>query len=194
MKLLIAAVSFVLYGVVCFGQEKALALDERGKLIYYEVVEIKGSPKDSLAGRALSHLKKMPIAIKIDSMSGDTTISASGKMAISKNTLSMARPLGQVTYNLYVEVKTGKYRFWLTNFVFIPYMRDRYGNFVPSTAIGSPLERDPGKLAAADWDGYKKITAREAAAFAENFKKAMATSIVAETAVKPKPAISTKNW
>lgn len=194
MKLLLIAASFLLVTTACIGQEKNLPLDERGKIIYYEVVEAKTVPPDSLLARAIFFLKQTPKTLKIDSLRGDTAIKASGKLAITKNALSMARPLGEMAYNLYVEVKKGKYRFWLTDFTFVPYTRDRYGNFVPANPIGSPIERDPGKLAAAEWAGYRKITAREATAFAEKFKKAMATNISIEKSEKPKNTISTRNW
>ncbi|RZK84776.1 MAG: hypothetical protein EOO98_16520, partial [Pedobacter sp.] len=38
---------------------------------------------------------------------------------------------------------------------FIPYQRDRYGNFVASTTVGIPLESNPGKLNAGEWAAYK---------------------------------------
>jgi hypothetical protein len=73
-------------------------------------------------------------------------------------------------------------------------MRDRYGNFVPETTIGIPLEREQSKLRAAEWIGYQKITAREAKALGEQFKLALATRIYAAETPKPKNIISTKKW
>ncbi|RZK80007.1 MAG: DUF4468 domain-containing protein [Pedobacter sp.] len=179
----------------CVAQDKPLSLDERGKLIYYEVVEVKTTPKDSLFSRAAAFVNRENKKLKLISASADTALEASGKMMISKNALGMSRPSGEVSYNFYAQIKQGKYRFWLTDFVFVPYMRDRYGNFVPSTPKGNSLDSDPGKLSAGDWASYKKMTARESKVLADQFKEALATSISKDSpAAKPKNTISTKEW
>ena len=194
MKFLYAALPIMMFSAICVAQDKPLAVDERGKLIYYEVVEVKGTPKDSLYSRAEAFLKRESKKLKIKSPAVDTVLEATGKMMISKNALGMSRPTGEVSYNFYAQLKDGKYRFWLTDFVFVPYTRDRYGNFVPSTPIGTPLDRDPGKLSAADWAGYKKMTARESRLLGDHFKEALATAIASQNPAKAKTTVSTKEW
>jgi hypothetical protein len=194
MKSFLTGLSLLFCTIGTFAQEKALAVDEQGKLIYYEIVEAGNTPKDSLISRAQAFFLANTRELKLNTVKGDTQAEASGKMLISKNTSGISRPYGEVAYQFYVEVKEGKYRFWLTDFNFVPYMRDRYGNFVPSTTIGTPLEREPGKLRAAEWSEYQKITAREAKALAERFKKALATRIDTSEAPRPKTTISTNKW
>jgi hypothetical protein len=194
MRILLTSLYLLLFILSSFGQDKPLPFDERGKLIYYEVVATTTTPKDSLISRARTFFESDVKKYKISSIKADTLLEATGKMMISKSALGMARPLGAVDYNFYAEVKEGKYRFWLTDFVFVPYMRDRYGNFVPTTTIGTPLEREQGKLREAEWLSYQKITAREAKTLAEQFKSALATMIYAPEAPKPKNTISTKKW
>jgi len=194
MRILLTSLSLLLFTISLFGQDKPLPFDERGKLIYYEVIADTKTPKDSLVSRAKAFFESDVKKYKISSIKGDSLLQATGKMMISKSALGMARPMGAVDYNFYVEVKEGKYRFWLTDFVFVPYMRDRYGNFVPTTTIGTPLEREQGKLREAEWLGYQKITAREAKTLAEQFKTALTTMIYAPEAPKPKNTISTKKW
>ena len=194
MKSLLASLSILFLSTSSFAQDKPLPFDERGKLIYYEVVESTKTPKDSLISRASAFLNADVKRFKVVSVKGDTLVEATGKMLISKNALGMARPMGAVDYNFYAEVKEGKYRFWLTDFVFTSYLRDRYGNFVPSTAIGTPLEREQSKLRAAEWLSYQKITAREAKTLADQFKQALATKIYTAESPKPKNTISTKKW
>jgi hypothetical protein len=193
MKLLLTSIIFLSATIASFAQDKPLPVDERGKMIYYEVVASGKTPADSLLTRARTFLESDK-KFKISTSTTDTAIAATGKMMISKSALGMARPMGAVDYNFNVEVKEGKYRFWLTDFVFIPYSRDRYGNFVPETNIGVPLEREQGKLRAAEWLGYQKITAREAKAIGDRFKNALATRIYAKESPKPKQTISTKKW
>lgn len=194
MKSLLASLSILFLSTSSFAQDKPLPFDERSKLIYYEVVESTKTPKDSLISRASAFLNADVKRFKMVSVKGDTLVEATGKMLISKNALGMARPMGAVDYNFYAEVKEGKYRFWFTDFVFTSYLRDRYGNFVPSTAIGTPLEREQSKLRAAEWLNYQKITAREAKTLADQFKQALATKIYTVEAPRPKNTISTKKW
>lgn len=194
MKFLFGFSIFLLAAVCSFGQDKPLDFDERGKLIYYEVVETKGVSKAQLDARALAYFKKSGKSMKLKTVPADTLMRAEGKMVITKTALVLSHPSGEIQYNFYVETKEDKYRFWLTDYEFIPYQRDRYGNFVPSTVIGIPLERKPGKLNAGEWDTYLKHATSQSKLIAEQFKIAM--SAQKELAPKPKtPAsISTKKW
>jgi hypothetical protein len=194
MKSLISSFFLLLITLFSFAQDKPLPFDERGKLIYYEVVESAKAPKDSLISRAKAFLKADAKKFKLSTVKGDTLIEAKGKILISKSALGLARPMGDLDYNFYVEVRDGRYRFWLTDFIFIPYMRDRYGNFVPSTTIGTPLEREQSKLRSAEWQSYQKIAAREAKSLGEQFKVALATTVSPAGIPKPKSTISTKKW
>ncbi|MFA6277328.1 MAG: DUF4468 domain-containing protein [Pedobacter sp.] len=173
--------------------ESVLSVDEQGKLIYYEVVALKGTAKDSLKIRAINYLKKQNKDIQLKSAQGDTAFIATGKMIINKTLLVMSHPSGEILYRFQVEVKEGKYRFWLSDFSFIPYQRDRYGNFVASTTIGTPLETDPGKLNAGQWKEYHVQTAKYAKDLAVKFKQFMASkNLIAEPL--PEKKVISKNW
>lgn len=182
------------FTTVGFAQDKPLSNDDRGKLIYYEVVELKDVPQDSLNMRAAAFFKKSAKLLKVKSSSTDSVIQASGKMVINKSALVLSRPSGEVLYNFYVETKGGKYRFWLTDFGFIPYQRDRYSNFVPSTTVPVPLERKPGKLNATEWAGYVKATTQEANALAVRFKAFMKNKTIAPPVVKTVPVSPGQKW
>jgi len=173
--------------------EKLLPVDEQGKFIYYEVVTLKGTTQDSLKRRAINYFKNQNKDVQFKSAQGDTAFIATGKMIITKTLLVMSHPSGEILYRFQVEVKEGKYRFWLSDFSFIPYQRDRYGNFVASTTIGIPLEREPGKLNAGQWKEYQLQTATYAKGFAVKFKQVMASSNPRVESVPEKKVIS-KNW
>ena len=177
-----------------FSQDKPLSNDDRGKLIFYEVVESKDVSKGSLNDRVTAFFKKTGKSLKVQSAEADSVTVASGKFVIHKTALVMSRPSGEVLYNFYVETKNGKYRFWLTDFRFIPYQRDRYSNFVPSTTVATPLEHKPGKLNAAEWSGYVKATTREVNAFALRFKDAMLNKHVVLPVEKTVPVVPTQKW
>ncbi|TKC07685.1 DUF4468 domain-containing protein [Pedobacter frigoris] len=176
------------------GQDQSLSYDERGKFIHYEVVEQSGVSKVNLSARANRFFKQKAKLLKMTSKVADTIMQAEGKFIINKTALVLNRPSGEVKYNFYIECRDDKYRFWLTDFVFIPYQRDRYGNFVASTTVGTPLENEPGKLNAAEWKGYINNTGKEAEILTAQFKESMADKQEIKPATKSRETISTKKW
>lgn len=192
MKSVCSIFFLLLISLVSAGQE--LSYDERGKLIYYEVVAQNGVSRDDLVTMAIRFFKQKAKQFKLKSEMTDSLMLADGKMVISKTALVLNRPSGEVKYSFYAEFRDGKYRFWLTDFMFIPYYRDRYGNFVASTTIGVPLEKDPGKLNSAEWKNYISNTGKEAVTLAAQFKENMTNKQEFKPAVKSMETISTKRW
>jgi hypothetical protein len=178
---------------LCKAQNELLQVDEQGKFIYYELVEAKGSVKAHLMERAVLFFKKPNIDLKLKSVSGDTVFIGVGKLIINKTLLVMSHPSGEILYHFQAEVKEGKYRFWLTDFNFVPYQRDRYGNFVATTTRGLPLENNPGKLNLAQWKEYQTQTASYALQFAKVFKDHMANTAPPMVPVREKPVVK-KDW
>ncbi len=174
------------------AQTESLAINENGKFIYYEVVKLEGATSDLLMGRLDSYLKKQK-TLKVKSTAGDSAILGNGKFVINKTLLVMSHPSGEVLYNFNAEVKEGKYRFWLSDFGFIPYQRDRYGNFVATTAKPTPLEDSPGKLNEGQWKEYQAQTAKYAQDFADRLKKHMADEKPVEVPAPSKKVVS-KSW
>ncbi|SFH16834.1 DUF4468 domain-containing protein [Pedobacter insulae] len=157
----------------CDAQNELLGVDEQGKFIYYELVEINGMPSAQLSEKVTDFLKKTFKDVKQKEVHGDSSFMAVGKLVINKTVLVMSHPSGEISYHFRAEVKDGKYRFWLSNFNFIPYYRDRYGNFVAATHKGTPLENNPGKLNAVQWREYQIQAAQYAHHFAQSFKDYM---------------------
>ncbi len=175
------------------AQSDMLPIDERGKFIYYELVEAPGVMKEQLGERVAFFLKKQVKDLKVKAIQGDTSFVAAGKLIINKTVLVMSHPSGEVLYHFQTEVRNGKFRFWLTDFNFFPYQRDRYGNFVTTTNRGIALEDNPGKLNAAQWKEYQVQTAKHAAQFAQSFKDYMAAKM--DTQVRPKEnLVVRKDW
>lgn len=170
---------------------RELQKDESGKYIYYEVVPQIPVSADSLAFRAKAffNLKKMA-----SFLADSTALEQRGKFVISKTAFVLSHPSGEISYNFRFEIKGERYRFWLTDFLFIPYQRDRYGNFVPSTVKGIPLEKIPGKLNAGEWASYVSDAGRQSAALAAEFKEYLSASQQAKPLNKPQFRISTKSW
>ncbi|GGH19124.1 DUF4468 domain-containing protein [Pedobacter zeae] len=175
------------------AQQKQFAKDDNGNFIYYQVVDSQSLSKDTLLQRAKSFVNVVQKkTMKAESIT-DTSVLAKGTMIIDKTILVVGHPSGEVSYNFVFEVRKGKYRFWLTDLLFIPYQRDRYGNFVATTKIGVPLERTPGKLGAGAWKDIVNSTYTKIEKFGEDFKRYLATDRV-EKAKKRTETISTKKW
>jgi hypothetical protein len=192
MKFLLSfLISFSLFSANA-QTETTLPVDESGKFIQYEVVNSTSKP-ELLQARANDFIKKKSKTLKLKKSQSDTIMMANGKFVINKTLLVMSRPSGEVIYDFQVEIKEGKYRFWLTDFKFIPYMRDRYGNFVASTTVGVPLENNPGKLNASEWAAYKTQTFKFAKEFAVEFKNEMANTTPTTTKPVEKKVVK-KEW
>lgn len=190
----IATLLLLFLQLTCMAQEKPLVLDDQGKLLYYEVLKGQDSSADVLRQRAADFLKSHSKTLKLNAKSTDSLLQASGKFILQKTALVLSRPSGEVSYQFNVETRAGKYRFWLSDFSFVPYQRDRYGNFVPETAIGIPMERKSGKLNAAEWDGYLKALTKEVNVFAATFKEAMKQAVASPAVKQTVPVISTTKW
>jgi hypothetical protein len=168
-----------------------LPKDETGKYIYYEVVsDVKSA--DSLKARLLDFLAKNKKELKYKA-TNDKVTTAEGKMVINKSMAMMSHPSGEISYQFHFEVNGQKYRFWLTDFEFIPYQKDRYGNFVPSTTVGKPLEIEPKKLNAEQWEEYRLQAAKYATNFAQRLKDHLVNKVISPLPVVEKKVVS-KSW
>jgi len=182
-----------IFSVKLSAQQKHFSKDDNGKFIYYQVVDSQLVSKDTLLQRARSFVNVVYKKSMKPEGSTDSSVLAKGTMVIDKTILVAGHPSGEVSYNFVFEAREGKYRFWLTDMLFIPYQRDRYGNFVATTTIGVPLERTPGKLGAGAWKDILSSTYHKIEKFGEEFKKHLATNKVEKTKKKVE-TISTKKW
>ena len=186
---------FILIFLSQFSSAQDIALlprDETGKFTYYEVV-LSNVKTDSLQTRLLSFLTKNKREVKLKSTDGVKLTLATGKIIIQKSVTIISHPSGEITYQFNFETGEGKYRFWLTDFEFIPYQKDRYGNFVPSTTIGIPLEKEPKKSNAQQWEDYRLQASKYAADFAKRLKDHLVNKTVSLLPPPEKKVIS-KTW
>ena len=135
------------------GQKAMLALDENNKYIYYQVVDQPNATRDSLDRKALSFVRGTYKNVKTN-LTGDSVISIKDKI-LTYSVLAFAKhESGEVKYTLTIECRDNKYRYWFADFVFTPYYKDRYGNFVPQPGIEIPLEKAITKIDKKELDGY----------------------------------------
>jgi hypothetical protein len=175
------------------AQQKQFSIDNKGKYILYEVVENQTLSKDSLMQRAVNYLNKPNQSSLKQNKITDSSILGNGKIIIDKTLLIASRPSGEFTYNFVFELKLGKYRYWLTDFKYSSYQRDRYGNYVPVKSKAIPLEDLSKKINTAEYKVIFEKVQVKADKIATDFKNALATSLKSKP-VEVKKTITTDKW
>ncbi|WP_020526533.1 DUF4468 domain-containing protein [Flexithrix dorotheae] len=159
------------------AQQAGLPLSETGKITFYEVVEVDSVKKEVLLNNAFQYLaglhlpelnathKKKKNPKKIDKKIAGLPIeldSAVGKVQsryafkVYKGEYAKHAD-GEISYNLTIEVKEGRYRYIFTNFIFQPYSLNRYGKYTAVSGIYKPLEGPPYE-GNKNWNKHKLAT------------------------------------
>lgn len=169
-------------------------MDEHNKYTFLEITEVNSVQKDIMAANAKRFFKTNSKAIKLESVEKDTAFFGSGKLILQKGLGSIGHPSGEVNYAIAVELRNGKYRLILNNFVVTPYQRDRYGNFVP-TSVSTALEKSPGKLNRSEWENNMNAIVNESNKIAAKLKVIMSnTQAEPKQEVKQPSTVSTTKW
>jgi hypothetical protein len=178
---------------VANAQKSLLSLDEHNKYIYYQVVDIPGTSVDSLDKNALSFFRDFFPKIK-PKHSDNGAINIGDKFLTYTSLVKHEN--GEMAYSLTIECKEGKYRYWLTDFIFTPYEKNRYGVFVPVSGIELPIENASSKLNQKDVDGYFDQTGAFCKQLGEKLKKYMAEnhSVKKPDQQQPVKKIVTDKW
>jgi hypothetical protein len=177
---------------VALAQQEVLSFDEHNKYIYYQVVDMPGLPADTLYLRANLIFKAFYPKITTK-QTAPLALNGAGKFITYNGPSVMRHEAGEITYQLNVEFKDQKYRFWLTAFVFTPYQRDRYNNYVPQTGVDIPLESVSAKLEKRDADDALNSAGLFCKQWADKFKTYLTR---AEEPKKEAPVkkVVTDNW
>jgi hypothetical protein len=153
MKRFFLPVISILLIQTAYGQKSLLALDEHDKYIYYQVVNQPGASADSLDKKALGFVRETFPKSSLKTV-GDTSIILKDKF-VTYSVLAFAKhESGEIKFTLTIECKNARYRYWLTDFVFIPYEKNRYGVFVPSNSIEIPVEKPSSRVDKREAEGY----------------------------------------
>ena len=192
MKTLLIGLVSILFAKITFAQQDLLSFDEHNKYIYYQVVNMPTLSADTLHERGVFFLKTAYPKTVIKS-SGTESLACEGKFITYGGVSVMRHERGEIAYQVNIEFKDQKYRFWLTNFVFTPYQRDRYGNFVPQMGVEIPLETASTKLDKKELDSYLD----ETGAFCKQWGDKLKTFVIKAPAQKkeePIKKVVTDKW
>lgn len=183
----------MLFARAAWAQKELLTFNEENKYMYYQVVPQAGIPADSLHDRAIYFLKTAYPKIKVKT--NDTSgIKGSGEFLVVSGITLVKHVDGELYYTVTIECKDQKYRYWLTDFVFIPHKTDRYGNSVPVQGVEIPLENGAAKLDKKQFDSYLGQIGALSKQFGDKLKVYMQNKAAAPAKDAKKKVTSTKDW
>ncbi|PJJ79564.1 DUF4468 domain-containing protein [Mucilaginibacter auburnensis] len=196
MKNIILVITIVVFKVTTvFAQADSLVIDENNKYIYYQVVAQPGSSADSLQARAVYFAKKAFADSKLKFKKSEKgTIRATGGVLVSKKSSIGLHEDARIDYTMVIEVKDNRYRYWFTDFIIVPYARDRYANFVPVSGKNTPLENGLSSLSKKDFDGYTAKLFATVKDIGNRLKTYMKTPVAPVKQEVKKTTIPATNW
>jgi hypothetical protein len=196
MKKILLILICLLFARMANAQDNQLALDEHNKYIYYQVIDLPGVSADSLNKNAAGFIKMTYNRGGKVSKGNTDNISVKDKFLTQNATAFVKHENGEINYVLNIECKDAKYRFWLTDFVFTPYERDRYGAFVPAKGINLPIETASSKIDKKELSGYLDQTNTFCKQLGERLKQYMAGQRpeIKKTDRPPVKKIVTDKW
>lgn len=189
------AIFLLIFGLgiskVASAQKSLLSIDENNKYIYYQVADMPGIKADSLHNNVVLFIKEF--------YSKERSLQLTNTGAIVKDkfltyTSLVKHENGEMAYTLNIECKDGKYRFWVTDFVFTPYEKNRYGTFTPVNGVALPLEKAQDKLMKKDVEGYFDQTGAFCKQLGDKLKKYMTEGKAQPKVDKPVKKIVTDKW
>ena len=178
------------------AQKSLLALDEHNKYIYYQVVDQPGATADSLDRKALSFIKEFFLKGSLK-RTGDTTLTLKDKFTVYSVLAFAKHESGEIKFILTVECKNSKYRYWLTDFVFTPYEKNRYGVFTPVNGIEIPIEKSSSHVDNKELEGYLDQTGTFCKQLGDQLKSYMLLDHPVNKKVEQQPVIKkvvTDKW
>jgi hypothetical protein len=189
LYLLFATVFITLFQQVLFP------VDEYGKYTFYEVVEIPGMKQDDLFKNGESFLKKVKVLKSkkkyLNVNKENYTITNKGSFYVYQYGSINKAIAGAVEYDISLEVKDGKYRYTITNFIFNEFQRNRYGKYEPMKGRNTPLEMEVSDINKKGWEKHRQVVYDKSQALIQNLQSEM---IYTEESKKTKKVKKDENW
>jgi hypothetical protein len=173
MKKILIALLFLSTVKVAVAQKDSLSFDEHNKYVYYHIVDLPGLTADTFQNRMLYLLKTTFPENKISTSSTLDNISGTGKFMVLSGISVVKHVDGEIKYTFHIQYKDQKYRYWLTNFIFIPYKTNNYGNPGPQFRLAVHLDNGAKKISATKFNRYINETGGYCIRFGNEVKKYM---------------------
>lgn len=145
--------------------------DERGKYIVYNLIDTRAAVSgEDLYEHALDYFRKKG---RLTEERAGERLSARGSVKMSRHAGIGNYVAGTIHYRLVMEAKDGKYRYWLTDLVYQPSVRNRYGKIVPVKGRYIPLETEMSKLNRDVWEQQRRYAYEEISHIAKDLERFM---------------------
>ncbi|MBD1391848.1 DUF4468 domain-containing protein [Mucilaginibacter glaciei] len=192
MKKLLIALICVSASHVAFAQKELLQLDETNKYVYYQVVDKPGVVADTLYNRSLTFAKTAVPKTKPQNVVANAVVTK-GKFLVYSGSSVVRKEGGEVSYTLFIESKDQKYRYKVSDLIFTPYARDRFGNMVAIPGVEVPLEKLTIKYSQKEADNYLAQTGAFCKQTGETLKRYM-DKLSNIRKVEPVKKVATDKW
>jgi hypothetical protein len=194
MKKVFITLVCLLFARFALAQKDSLQFDEGNNYVYYHVVDKAGLPADTLFARAGNFAARFNDQAKPAKGQAENTLNTTGKFIVYTGTSLVRKEAGEVSYTLNIQTKDQKYRYRISNFVFKPHQRDRYGNMALTPGIEVPLEKIIEKYGAKDAGVYLDQVGAFCINAAAKLKLAINKQPVLQQAAPVKKVTTTGNW
>lgn len=174
--------------------QAALPVDEQGKVVFYEVVNTEGLPKEVLYARALGWLAEQTTDWKEESGGDGATyrFTANRHFPVYAKGYVSKQLHGTISYRLTLEIKDNRYRYYCNDLVFHYYQIDRTYKMVP-TGKTKPLEDQKAPGWQQTWKSHRETTVKTMTALAANLKDGLQKKAANEEKIA-KSATITETW
>ena len=175
-------------------QDTPFPINDMGKYTITEVVELHGIDKDKLFSNGETFMKKVKVLnskkkyFKIEKE--NYTIRNKGSFYVYRIGSVKKGIGGAVEYDIDLEIKDGKYRYTITNFIFNEYQRNRYGKFEPVKGKYTPLEMAVSSINKKEWEKHKQVVYDKSQELIQNLYSGM----IYDEEKKNKKAKKDDNW
>jgi hypothetical protein len=193
MKKVLFSLTCLLCVQIAFAQKDSLQFDEGNNYIYYRVVDKPSLSADTLYKRGWDFATAFNLSTKPAKGKAESTLNTSGKFIVYSGVSIMRKEGGEVSYTINIQTKDQRYRYRISNFIFKPYQRDRFGNMAPIPGVEMQLEKMTAKYDKKETENYLDQIANFCINTAAKIKQAMDK----QPAVKknePVKKVSTENW
>src|ERR1700744_4469541 len=121
MKKIVFALILIISAKITIDQQSLLSFDEHNKYIYYQVADAPGLSADSLHIKVTAFLKANYPKLKYKAVADAKNITANGKFLVYGGISVLKHEKGEIDFELNIEFKDQRYRYWITGFIFTPY-------------------------------------------------------------------------
>ena len=160
-----------------FAQAENFPVDESGKYILTDVVELKGMTKDQLFENGEKFMKKIKVLHSrskyINSNKENYQLKNRGSFYVYRLGSLKKGIAGAVEYDITLDFKDEKYRYQITNFRFNEYKKNRYGKYEPIKGKYTPLEMEASSLNMKEWNNQKEVVYQKSQELIQNLNGEM---------------------